>query len=308
MNTAPTYQQASTPNLPVNIAWRSFLYVFNNLGSVIRLGLLPLLLIVSANIVIYIYFPPQAVDVGGRLVLQQPIWPSLVIFPITIIAITIFMVGIHRLAILNERPPSLFYLRFQREEVKFLAAAIIAILAFLLFFGVIGGIGYLIVMIIGVEEVKTFFNDPASLSPSAGIIAYVCILIPTVWLGGRLLLALPHAAITAKIDFGMAWRVMRGNFWRYFAVTMIFSLIAFVIYMALVAVIFGAVYVFAQILAQPSLPGAIDTGAPGWQTLILSVIPIALGALVGGFIQVATVVMISKIYQALVLRNYESAA
>lgn len=226
-----------------------------------------------------------------------------------------FVVGIHRLAILNERPSSLFYIRFQREEIKYLATIIIGGLGLLLISAIIGAISYIIVMAIGLEEVKKFFNSPEVLSfftsrsgIAAGIALYVLVIIFILWIGARLLLAFPHAAVTGKIDFGLAWRTMRGNFWRYFAVVVIFSLIGLVIYAVLLLVIFGVIYGLAQIFQQQNVPGAISQGGANWQTILISSIPILLITAVFGFLQAAAITMISMSYKALILRNYETAA
>ncbi len=131
MNAMPVNEQAAfQPKLPINIGWRTFGYVFRNFGTVMRVGFLPLLLIVAAYTLLYIYFPPEMVHMGGQMVPQQQFLPSLFVTPFTLLATTMFVVGVHRLAILGERPTSFFHLRFQREEVKYVLVAIIITVVF----------------------------------------------------------------------------------------------------------------------------------------------------------------------------------
>lgn len=308
-------QPLNRGKLPISIAWRAFGYVFRNFGAVVRVGFIPLLLTVSIYALIFIYFPPQAEYINGqpREVPNIPI--AIVHMLINILISTMFVVGIHRLAILNERPPSLFYIRFQREEIKYLVTALITVIGFFLLFAIIGGLGYLAVMGVGLQEVADYFQSPEILafftSPlgiATGIALYIAIILLVMWPAARLILAFPHAAITGKIDFGLSWRTMRGNYWRYIAAVLIFSLIAIVAYVILIAVVSVAIYGLVQIVPQESVPGAIGQGDSNWQSTVVLSVTIFLFTVIVGFLQAAAITMISMSYQALILRNYETAA
>ncbi|MDX2265687.1 MAG: hypothetical protein NW215_12050 [Hyphomicrobiales bacterium] len=306
-------ERAEPPKLPINIAWRSFGFVWRNLGAVIRVGFVPLLLAVSVYVLLFIYFPPTIAPFGDG---AQPVpqIPAVIIEQLTMLLVSVmFVVGMHRLAILDERPNTLLHLRFQREEVKYLLTFIVFFLGFLLALVVLAGIGYALIVTVGGPEAIEFFSTPTGIV--AAVFLYIVLFVLLMWPTFRLSLAFPHAAITGRMDFGLSWRSTRGNFLRYIGIAVLFVLILLVIYALFIAVFFGVMYTLAQIVAQTPQPGAIIDASPdamfqgveGWRSALAVGIAAALLVSFAGVVQAAGVTTVSLAYKALILRNYEAA-
>ncbi|MDZ4791194.1 MAG: hypothetical protein SGJ17_08305, partial [Hyphomicrobiales bacterium] len=83
--------------LSINIAWRSFSYIFRNFLFVMRIGFLPLLLIVATYTLIFIYFVALVVVTDPQTVpsqefVQQSIWLNVIVIPIQLLVSTMFIV------------------------------------------------------------------------------------------------------------------------------------------------------------------------------------------------------------------------
>lgn len=270
-----------------------------------RIGFLPLLLIVATYTLIFIYFVALVVVTDPQTVpsqefVQQSIWLNVIVIPIQLLVSTMFIVGVRRLVVLCEKPTGFFYVRFQREEVKYFIVGLVIALPFYALSGVITVIAYSF----GPAE------GPASaeISPilQVAYVAYFIVFIFMIWPLVRFSLAFPHAAVAGEIDFGLSWRVMKDNFWRFILVLFI----AF-IFILLVYIIFGLLIVAFSLLSSAistaAPPGTIQKDMPLWAfinfapTLILFIILL-------GFIQAVSVTILSFSYKALILRNYETAA
>jgi hypothetical protein len=302
-DTAWSYQNAAPRKLPVGIGVKSFEYVLRNFGSVMRIGFLPLLLVLAVYILAFVYFPPQLVTTPeGVQVMQQEWWVSLAITPVQLLASTMFVVGVHRLAVLDERPSSFFHLRFEREEVRYLLTGIILAAVFMALVAVITGF---VIAVYG-DQIQQLAMPGMPAELVVAYLAYVVLFLLALWPLSRIILAFPHAAVAGRIDFGVSWRAMKGNFWHMVLIFIIVSALMLVFYIIVILII-GIAAVGAALLAGAGAPtpGSLETGLSTWQTVLIFAVPATLLFLFIGFVQAVFVVMISFSYKALVLGTYE---
>lgn len=296
-----TFEDTWARKLPISIAWRSFGYVLRNFGSVMKIGFLPLLLVVAVYTLAFIYFPPEMVNVGGQMVPSQQLWLSLAITPINLLAMTMFVVGVHRLAVLNERPLGFFYIRFQREELRYF---IVAVVLAVVFIALVAAVTTLTLMVVEFEGAAI---PGMSNEMQLGYIIYVALFVLLFWPLIRIILTFPHAAVAGQIDIGVSWRAMRGNFWRFVLISLMVAVLAMIIYIITASIIGIAAFGLTMLLADTT-PGAISQEPSTGQLILIAAIPVGLIVILVGFLQAVSVTTLSLCYKALITRNYETTA
>ncbi len=179
-------------------AWRA---VFGRLGMVLELGWLPLLLMLATLLLPALalrYLVPAALVTadGPGLAAGEMILDAAV----ALLALNAFAVRWHRLTLTGSgrtMPPRLFagaWLRFILYSLAFYAA----------------GIGFAaVVWSSGIVAPDATGALAASANAAAAAAAAALVLAMA-----RVSLLFPAAALGVPLDFGAAWRAMRGNTWR----------------------------------------------------------------------------------------------
>ncbi len=284
--------------LPLNIPLRAVAFVWTNFGAVIRIGLIPLIVLVAAQIGFTIYFQPATVLAGAQRVVE-PNWEVTIIWSLigTVLG-AIFAVGIHRFAIMGESRSGFFYFRLQREELIYILAGLIILFSNLFVFWAIASFVYFGFQhaIYGIQNNANAVLETAL--PTAIILTIILLSWPVI----RLALIFPHAAIAGELNFSLSWHAMKGHFWRFIANILILILLILLIYAGIVLVA-GLLAAALAIIIQ--LTGIEIQREPSPIFLILSIPITALFIAVIGLFQALGVVFLSFCYKALVLGTYE---
>lgn len=255
-----------------NAVKRAARFPFANIGTLIKLGLVPALLALGVNYVAMRALWPQdaqftSIEEMQRIVasLHLAMLPGSVAYGVVA---AIFAVGIHRFIIRGEEPGWVL-LRFGRYEIAYAAVAILLLLAsmgaqFAVYFvgwatGVLPGDmpGFGAALMPWALEVA----PPREFPTGLGTLFLVLILFGT-WLYVRLLLTFPHAAVTGRIDLGVSWRAVKGNVWRIIAAFLLVSVLNVLIFLL---VGFPLAMLQAWLLVPPMSqnPGALSFDALG---------------------------------------------
>jgi len=239
-------------------AFRAYTFSWQNFGTLLRLGWLPLLLSVIAQ---YLIGSPdvramhRALEAGDNITFLLGKLPWLVAptLPV-IIGGSVFAVALHRRILFGESGDKPFlYLRVGRIELLFVAILLVANLVPLI----------LMTMIMGAISAK-FLQFLLAL--------IVEILVFFFWI--RLSLVFPLTVLKGHYDFGDAWRLARGNFWRLAALW--FSVIVPVGVIGIVTFLLGFVYALATdsvttFVDAQFQPNTIIQSALNFVSLIVSV-------------------------------------
>jgi hypothetical protein len=210
-----------------------------------------------------------------------------------------FAVHIHRY-IINEEDPGWVLFRFGRYELMYLLTGIVLFLCFALFI-LVAVVG--VTPILGVSlnsEMWTRLQSGQSVplpGPHGWFFALgVAVYCLFVWIAVRLVLMLPHAAVTGRLSFGVSWRAMKGNFWRFVLACILFALLV----VAVVLLLSAGGYLAAQALFGFTLaPGQVaPEQSEAVATLLIAYY--AVMSVVWGFYFVQTVALISHTYAYLI--------
>jgi hypothetical protein len=269
---------------------RAIVFPFANLGALIKLGLVPALLALAVSYVgVRALWPDDIQSTTPQDVLLSFEKWEIATLPSTIaygIVLVIIAVGIHRLIIRDERPGWIL-LRFGRYELAYallllvLAGGYLTILFPLIFGGIFpsqlfrpGGFG-------GPEGVS------AGLTLAALVIALLIFIPLTMWLNVRLVLTFPHAAVTGRFGFGVAWRAAKGNFWRLIGAFVLIFLVTLVIEIPSEYLLTAFAETLLASGAQSSPASGFDVMGRHWLLLEAFMLPIH-GLTTGMFVALAS--------------------
>ncbi len=210
-------------------ATANFAYAFllREAGTILRLSWLPFLLVTIIQ-----YFAMRAQldairstleggDIQALLTVSPP-WRSQILAAVAmILGIAIVAVALHRIILFGDRQPECFvYLAFGKIEALFALLPIVLILAM--------GLGFLGLSAIAVatSQVPIFF-----------FLVWLCVWVASAVLIVRLALIFPVTVVEGRYDFGQAWALTRGNFWRILALWIVVFIPVLIIAGVLFAVI-----------------------------------------------------------------------
>jgi hypothetical protein len=264
--------------LRIGIFTDAVVFPFANILSLLKLGLIPLIIVMLIN-----YAMSANIDIRADLRMTSPEdmaafmraqLPAQVVGSILLLVVgVIYAVGVHRI-ILRHEYPGWVILRFRRYELAYLGAVVLYVL-------ITTGVqlfALLALYALGFPDFAAQFADLAERAGGLLFLAFGALMVFTAWLGLRLLLMMPHAAVTGEISPAVSWRATRGNFWRLFAA----SLLLVLVLLPIMAV--------ASLLVQGALGGvAVPMGRN------IAMLPIS------GFIYSMTFALASYAYKELVL-------
>jgi hypothetical protein len=290
--------------LPIKVFWEAFVFPFTNFGALFQIFFFPsLLLMAIAAAALWLFWPPGA-DVTttdglqGTLLAMSPLLNILNI--ILVIFSIMFAVHIHRY-IVNEEDPGWVLFRFRRYELMYLLTAIVIFLCFVLtILAVVGGVMLLLGVSLDPEMwARLQSGETVQLPVQHGWLfaLIVALYVLFFWVVVRLVLMLPHAAITGRLSFSTSWRAMKGNFWRFVLACLLFSLLV----MALFLLAFGGGYLGFQAISGVTFePGAQITPEQSRVLFLELMASYSLLAVIGLLYFAMTVALISYTYAYLI--------
>jgi hypothetical protein len=251
-------QAVNRRKLPIGLFWEAFRFPFAHFGAVFRIFFIPTLLLIAIMIAAVWYFAPQGMDVSSPENIEfylKSASPTLDILNIVFVLLTMMLaVHLHRY-IVNGEDPGWVIFRFGRYELMYLLTTIVIglCIGLVVLIVVIGGLLLLGLPVDPQAWTATQPGQPVLPPPPAwlwtvGVVFYVLF----IWVMVRLVLMLPHAAVTGRLSFSVSWRAMKGNFWRFLFAGLLFSLIVAVA----VLVLFGSASVALQTFSATLVPGA----------------------------------------------------
>lgn len=163
----------------------------------------------------------------------------------------VILAALYRLELRDEASPSLFYLRFSRDEARLFGLWLTVIV-------LLGGLAWL-----GLEGALWV----RKISPWGATAAVLVLFVALAWLAIRLSLAGPANFATGRFGLADSWRLTRGRFWGLFGMAMLAAclliLIALVVFIltAVIQAAIGGFHTLAPVsLADPEAlaqrPGA----------------------------------------------------
>jgi len=216
----------------------AIVFPFANVGSLVKLALFPIIIAAIASYAVLRAFWPTDIVVTMQEDVprfMQAISPAINIIYLLALAVSaIVAVGIHRFIIRDEQPGWVIA-RFRWYELAYLLAPLV--------FGIMQ-LGLMIVVALAVlaaaaiidpSLVGTLLGDPSAIQNLEGqqvpaglavvfAIGFFVLFVLIAWIGVRLTLMLPHAAVTGSLSPATSWRAMKGNFWRFFLTALLFGL------------------------------------------------------------------------------------
>lgn len=237
--------------LDLGIIQDAFMFPFRNPLAVLRLGLFPVLIVLTAaHVAIYLLILFASEMTSSGLVVSG-LWTLLLllVYPLVISG---FAAGVCRLIVKGEAPgwsvPQL-----GRRERPCAAALLVFLLLTVGAQALFAGIGWIGEV---VHEAEGRFAALTGLAfaalSAAAFLAALCVCL-------RLVLILPHAAVTGEVSLKTSWDALDGNFWRFAAAIVILS---------------GLGAVFSLLLMAPIMIGgalASDVLAPDYGPWFLTV-------------------------------------
>lgn len=243
--------------LPIGVFWEGFLFPFKNFGTLFKILFLPIVLLLAISAGIMWLFAPGLPDFsnGGEVAgYLQAVSPALDIVNLLFVIFAIMIaVHIHRYIVRDEAPGWVVF-RFWRYEFMYLLTSIVVTLVYIaamlaLFFGfwLLWGIPF--------EALQALLaHQPGQPAPSVPppptwlIVAGIVVFVVVIWAQIRLILMLPHAAVTGRISFATSWSAMKGNFWRFVLAAILFGLLL----LAVVAIFYlAAIFIIPAVLGVP---------------------------------------------------------
>jgi hypothetical protein len=204
--------------LDLGVIEDAFMFPFRNAGAVLRLGVFPVLIILTAAYVLF----SLALPLTDELPIPPRMTAALLVLPmllVSVIAVSIPAVGIYRLILRDERPGWVIFRlgRYERAHVK-------GMLLFLL-------------LTFAAQFLFTGINRLAELAHTAGFgfgpvigLAFVTLsvaaLAATLLVFIRLVLALPHAAVAGELSLNAPLNAVDCNLRRFAAAFLILNGIA----------------------------------------------------------------------------------
>jgi hypothetical protein len=229
--------------LDLGIIQDAFMFPFRNFGAVLRLGMFPVLILLTAAHILFSLSLPLAAE----LPIPRRLTAALIMLPMLLvhmIAVSIPAVGIYRLILRDEKPGWVIF-RLGRYE----RAHVMGMLLFLC-------------LAVTAQILFTAINRLAELAHSAGLgfapvvgLAFVALsvaaLVASLLVFIRLVLALPHAAVAGELSLNAPLNAVDCNLRRFAAAFLILNGIAAVTSFIVVAPIMALGASSTQILVAP---------------------------------------------------------
>lgn len=182
----------------------AYRFVYREMGTILRLAWFPVAVLVAIDFAMLAMGPTVVSLVPGN---ARPYWmPALardvVAFLVPALAFAMIAVALHRVILFGDRRRGTWALfSVGREELLFVG---IAVLAYLLSHSATF-IAFWIISIV-----------PPNSTSSTAIALTLTLVIASVYLWVRFLLAYPIAVVERRLDLAASWRLSKGVFWRLF--------------------------------------------------------------------------------------------
>lgn len=180
--------------LPVlDVAGRAYAFLLNEWRTILRLTWFPLLVVGIAQFL-------------ASTIASRPVFAGFTVWELASLACmlaagAIVAVALHRTILFGDRKPGVFILlTFGKVEALF---AILPAAMFLIY-----AMGH-VLFYMGIA-VAMMSGAPASAAALIFMLPFVVAVLVAI----RLSLIFPVTVVKGRYDFGAAWRLMRGNFWR----------------------------------------------------------------------------------------------
>jgi hypothetical protein len=226
----------------------ALLFPFRHPLALLRLGLVPGLIAAAICYALFRAFWPVAAPFDSPQAKQEAFQALLLgwigINVVLGIVGVIVAVGIHRLIVNGEQPGWVLF-RFGRYELAYAGALLAVIIIYSIGPTLVGA---LLAALTGQDAPPL----PSDGSPTAEqVLAWWEAINPffilglvviglLLWLQIRLALIFPHAAVTGRISFGVPWRAMRGNFWRFVGAGLLLMLVLMSMWLLITTIAIGS--------------------------------------------------------------------
>lgn len=217
--------------LSLGVVWRAVAFPFVHPILVARLGFFPFLLAALPSLIIYHLWWPGGIDFRDADNLRKAVsegWPALAaIYAINVVMMSVYAIRVHRVIVSGQRA-GFFSVLFSWTMVSYLGAIIIfafmSSLASLVFRHGFGMLAEKLVYAFEGFRTSGETNAP-SLAWIASAAAAIALLVVALQIGVRLVLILPHAALTGRFGLAASWRAMSGNIWAFVEAWIIFLIV-----------------------------------------------------------------------------------
>lgn len=226
----------------------TYVYFITHLLLIIRL-ILPLVVVVVAFVGVCVLMflggditrvsdtdAMAAMDMSGMSGAMMVLCVSLMVLFLILIflAVLSFIVSLTRHIVLREKPSGL--LPLGAPAFKFVVTAILLAIWIVILFAIVGGVLFAPLYFSGMDL------DMLESGVGLGLIAVLglLMLIVVIYLSIRYALVPTAAAAESKIGFKSGVRAIKGNYWRYIGVTILFAISFFILNAVAMQVIFAA--------------------------------------------------------------------
>jgi hypothetical protein len=217
--------------LSVGVVWRAVAFPIVYPILVVRLGFIPFMLAALPTLILYNLWWPDGVDFRDTGNLRKAVsegWSAIAaIYVINVLMMSVYAIRIHRMIVSGQKS-GFFSVLFSWTMISYLGA--IVIFAFMVSVArIVFGYGFSMLaekLVYAFESFRTSGETNApSLTWVVSAAAAIALLVLALQIAIRLLLILPHAALTGSIGLAASWRAMSGNIWTFVEAWVIFLIV-----------------------------------------------------------------------------------
>ena len=212
----------------IGVIRRSYGFVSAEFGTIVRLSWFPLLIVTVGQYLVdraQVDGVISAVQTMNPAVLGQTQWLPLFSGLLSVVAVSIVAVAIHRVILFGDRRPGTYiYFAFGKVEALFIVLPLLIFVAAIIL-SIPAGLA------------------AAAIDSSSPVIYIAAIAIPVLIVGFfsiRLSPLLPIAVVEERYDFRQAWDLTESNFWRLLG-TFILGWLPFIVVLLGIGFVVGAV-------------------------------------------------------------------